>query len=93
MQDQTVGSNTCEGGSALVNRSLWDRYRLGLQPVLSPNIREGSMYSQAHISLFNIYWRVWLLVIREVEKTTLGSSETSCTVILCLKQGNTVVIS
>ena len=35
MQDQTVGSNTCEGGSALVNRSLWDRYRLGLQPVLS----------------------------------------------------------
>ena len=75
MQDQTVGSNTCEGGSALVNRSLWDRYRLGLQPVLSPNIREGSMYSQAHISLFIIYWRVWLLVIREVEKTSLGSLE------------------
>ena len=31
------------------------------------------MYSQAHISLFNIYWRVWLLVIRGAEKVTLGS--------------------
>ena len=38
-------------------------------------IRKGSMYSQAHISLFTIYWRVWLLVIREVEKTSLGSLE------------------
>ena len=37
-----------------------------------------SMYSQAHISLFNIYWRVWLLVIREVEKTSLGSLEALC---------------
>ena len=54
MQDQTVGSNTCEGGRAPGKRvnpgKLWDRYRLGLQPVLSSNIREGSMYSQAHIS-------------------------------------------
>ena len=33
------------------------------------------MYSQAHTSLFNIYWRVWLLVIREAEKATLGSME------------------
>ena len=82
MQDQTVGSNTCEGGRAPGKRvnpgKLRDRYRLGLQPVLSPNIREGSMYSQAHISLFNIYWRVWLLVIREVEKTSLGSLEALC---------------
>ena len=79
MQDQTVGSNTCEGGRAPGKRvnpgKLWDRYRLGLRPVLSSNIREGSMYSQAHISLFIIYWRVWLLVIREVEKTPLGSLE------------------
>jgi hypothetical protein len=33
------------------------------------------MYSQAHISLFNIYWRVWLFVIRGAEKATLGSKE------------------
>ena len=55
MQDQTVGSNTCEGGRAPGKRvnpgKLRDRYRLGLQPVLSSNIREGSMYSQAHINL------------------------------------------
>ena len=38
-------------------------------------LREGSMYSQAHISLFNIYWRVWLHVIRGAEKATLGSKE------------------
>ena len=37
--------------------------------------RVGSMYSQAHISLFNIYWQVWLLVIREAEKAPLGSLE------------------
>ena len=82
MQEQTGGSNTCEGGRAPGKRvnpgKLRDRYRLGLQPVLSPNIREGSMYSQAHISLFNIYWREWLLVIGEVEKTTLGSKEAFC---------------
>ena len=72
--DQTVGSNTREGGDALVNRSSWDRYRLGHRPVISI-FREGSMYSQAHISLFNIYWRVWLLVIREAEKAPLGSLE------------------
>ena len=82
MQDQTVGSNTCEGGRAPGKRvnpgKLRDRYRLGLQPVLSPNIREGSLYSQAHISLFIIYRRVWLLVIREVEKTSLGSLEALC---------------
>ena len=35
------------------------------------------MYSQAHISLFNIYWRVWLLVIRGPEKANLGSMEAS----------------
>ena len=70
--DQTVGSNTREGGDALVNRSSWDRYRLGHRPVISI-FREGSMYSQAHTSLFNIYWRVWLLVIREAEKAPLGS--------------------
>ena len=34
------------------------------------------MYSQAHISLFYIYWRVWLLVIRGPEKGNLGSMET-----------------
>jgi hypothetical protein len=33
------------------------------------------MYSQAHISLFNIYWQVWLLVIRGPEKANLGSLE------------------
>ena len=33
------------------------------------------MYSQAHISLFYIYWRVWLLVIRGPEKANLGSLE------------------
>ena len=35
------------------------------------------MYSQAHISLFNIYWQVWLLVIRGPEKANLGSREAS----------------
>ena len=35
------------------------------------------MYSQAHISLFNIYWQVWLLVIRGPEKANLGSMEAS----------------
>ena len=77
MRDQTVGSNIREGGDALVNRSSWDRYRLGHRPVDSGNLfRVGSMYSQAHTSLFNIYWRVWLLVIRGAEKVTLGSLET-----------------
>lgn len=33
MRDQTVGSNIREGGDALVNRSSWDRYRLGHRPV------------------------------------------------------------
>ena len=33
------------------------------------------MYSQAHIGLFNIYWQVWLLVIRGPEKGNLGSLE------------------
>ena len=75
MRDQTVGSNIREGGDALVNRSSWDRYRLGHQPVDSIYFRVGSMYSQAHISLFNNYWRVWLLVIREPEKGNLGSLE------------------
>ena len=40
------------------------------------HFRVGSMYSQAHISLFNIYRRVWLFVIRGAEKATLGSKET-----------------
>ena len=74
MRDQTVGSNIREGGDALVIRSSWDRYRLGHRPVISI-FREGSMYSQAHTSLFNIYWRVWLLVIRVAEKAPLGSLE------------------
>ena len=30
-----------------------------------------------HISLFNIYWQVWLLVIRGPEKANLGSREAS----------------
>ena len=54
MRDQTVGSNIREGGDALVNRSSWDRYRLGHQPVDSGYFRVGSMYSQAHITLLNI---------------------------------------
>ena len=53
MRDQTVGSNIREGGDALVNRSSWDRYRLGHRPV-SSTFRVGSMYSQAHITLLNI---------------------------------------
>ena len=47
------------------------------------------MYSQAHISLFNIYWQVWLLVIRGPEKANLGSMEASgkqCKVLKSLLQ-------
>ena len=40
MRDQTVGSNIREGGDALVNRSSWDRYRLGHQPVDSGILSE-----------------------------------------------------
>ena len=76
MRDQTVGSNSREGGAWPGKQGKlgiaidWVTSRLTLIN------RVGSMYSQAHISLFNIYWRVWLLVIRGPEKGNLGSSET-----------------
>ena len=76
MRDQTVGSNSREGGAWPGKQGKlgiaidWVTSRSTLE-----NIRVGSMYSQAHISLFNIYWRVWLLVIRGAEKVTLGSLE------------------
>ena len=75
MRDQTVGSNSREGGA-------WPgkQGKLGIaidwvtsRSTLESFFRVGSMYSQAHTSLFNIYWRVWLLVIREAEKAPLGS--------------------
>ena len=76
MRDQTVGSNSREGG-ACPGKQV--RLGIAIDWVTSrstlKNIKVGSMYSQAHISLFNIYWRVWLLVIREAEKATLGSLE------------------
>ena len=79
MQDQTVGSNSREGG-ACPGKQV--RLGIAIDWVTSRSTlfqsRVGSMYSQAHISLFNIYWRVWLLVIREVEKTSLGSLEALC---------------
>ena len=77
MRDQTVGSNSREGGAwpgkqgKLGIAIHWVTNRLTLN-----SFRVGSMYSQAHISLFNIYWRVWLLVIRGPEKGNLGSLET-----------------
>ena len=76
MQDQTVGSNSREGGAWPGKQGKlgiaidWVTSRSTLK-----NIKVGSMYSQAHISLFIIYWRVWLLVIRGAEKATLGSKE------------------
>ena len=48
--DQTVGCSTREGVYFWVNQRYCDRYRLGHRPVISYN-REGSMYSQAHISM------------------------------------------
>ena len=68
--------------SVRVEPGLVNRAGLGSLSTGSPTgrlcilFRVGSMYSQAHISLFNIYWRVWLLVIRGPEKGNLGSSET-----------------
>ena len=50
MLDQTVGCSTREGVYFWVNWRYCDRYRLGHQPVIS-QLREGSMYSQAYISL------------------------------------------
>ena len=75
MRDQTVGSNSREGGAWPGQQG---RLGIAIDWVTSRSTlkRVGSMYSQAHISLFNIYWRVWLLVIREAEKATLGSLET-----------------
>ena len=76
MRDQTVGSNSREGGAWPGKQGKlgiaidWVTSRSTLK-----NIKVGSMYSQAHISLFNIYWRVWLFVIRGAEKATLGSKE------------------
>ena len=88
MRDQTVGSNIREGGDALVNRSSWDRYRLGHQPVDSEFFFSELAQCTVRPTLpcSTSGRRVWLLVIREVEKTPLGSLETSCIVILCLKQ-------
>ena len=54
MRDQTVGSNSREGGAWPGKQGRlgiaidWVTSRLTLK-------RVGSMYSQAHISLFNIY--------------------------------------
>ena len=75
MRDQTVGSNSREGGAWPGQQG---RLGIAIDWVTSRSTlkRVGSMYSQAHISLFNIYWQVWLLVIREAEKATLGSLET-----------------
>ena len=50
MLDQTVGCSTREGVYFWVNWRYCDRYRLGHQPVIS-HLREGSMYSQAYISI------------------------------------------
>ena len=50
MLDQTVGCSTREGVYFWVNWRYCDRYRLGHQPVIS-QLREGSMYSQAYISI------------------------------------------
>ena len=74
MRDQTVGSNSREGGAWPGKQG---RLGIAIDWVTSRSTlkRVGSMYSQAHISLFNIYWRVWLLVIREAEKAPLGSLE------------------
>jgi len=74
MRDQTVGSNSREGGAWPGQQG---RLGIAIDWVTSRSTlkRVGSMYSQAHISLFNIYWRVWLLVIREAEKAPLGSLE------------------
>ena len=74
MRDQTVGSNICEGGAWPGQQG---RLGIAIDWVTSRSTlkRVGSMYSQAHISLFNIYWQVWLLVIREAEKAPLGSLE------------------
>ena len=76
MQDQTVGSNSREGGACpgkQVRLGIAIDWVTGRSTLFQSRV--GSMYSQAHISLFNIYWRVWLLVIREAEKATLGSLE------------------
>ena len=74
MRDQTVGSNSREGGAWPGQQG---RLGIAIDWVTSRSTlkRVGSMYSQAHISLFNNYWRVWLLVIREPEKGNLGSLE------------------
>ena len=74
MRDQTVGSNSREGGAWPGQQG---RLGIAIDWVTSRSTlkRVGSMYSQAHISLFNIYWQVWLLVIREAEKAPLGSLE------------------
>ena len=44
------------------------------------------MYSQAHISLFNIYWQVWLLVIGGPEKASMEASGKQCKVLNSLLQ-------
>ena len=74
MRDQTVGSNSREGGAWPGQQG---RLGIAIDWVTSRSTlkRVGSMYSQAHISLFNIHWQVWLLVIREAEKAPLGSLE------------------
>ena len=55
MLDQTVGCSTREGVYFWVNWRYCDRYRLGRQPVIS-QLREGSMYSQAYISIVFGTW-------------------------------------
>ena len=73
MRDQTVGSNSREGGAWPGKQGKlgiaidWVTDRLTLN-----SFRVGSMYSQAHISLYNNYWRVWLLVISGGWKGTPG---------------------
>ena len=85
MRDQTVGSNSREGGAwpgkqgklgIAIDWVTGRSGRMAVRPTLAAAL--GSMYSQAHVierCAPLALSRAWLLVIRMAEKACLGSKE------------------